>query len=268
MKWTEETFKTGKPIIALVHLQPLPGDPLYDARGGMDKVIRMAREDVEALQNGGVDGLLFSNEYSLPYLSEAPNETVAAMAYIIGALKPIIRLPYGNDCINDALASISLAAATGAVFTRGVYHGAWAEAHGVSFGRAGEAFRLRHNLGLDHFKLVYYLVPESSSDLGNRDPLDVIKPVDFLDQPDGYAVAGYVAGQKPDVKILQKCRSAFPNAVFFASTGVTIDNVGDYLPVSDGAFIGTSFKKDGRFRNQVDGERVRAFMEKVRSLRG
>lgn len=34
----------------------------------MDKVVEHAREDLHALQDGGVDGILFfSNEFSLPY---------------------------------------------------------------------------------------------------------------------------------------------------------------------------------------------------------
>ena len=55
--------------------------------------------------------------------------------------------------------------------------------------------------------------------------------------------------------------------MLFAATGVKIDNVQDYLAVVDGAFVGTSFKKEGKFRNQIDGERVKAFMDKVKELR-
>ena len=83
--WIEETFHTKKAVIGLVHMQPLPGDPYYDEKGGMEKVIEMARHDVRCLQEGGVDGLLFSNEFSTPYLSKVGPETVAAMAYVMGA---------------------------------------------------------------------------------------------------------------------------------------------------------------------------------------
>lgn len=123
--WIKETFKTDKAVIGLVHMQPLPGDPEYDEVGGMEKVIRMAKEDVIALQNGGADGLLFTNEFSLPYLNKVEPETVAAMAYVMGALKDVIKLPYGNDCISDEKATIALSSATGACFTRGVFHGSW-----------------------------------------------------------------------------------------------------------------------------------------------
>lgn len=267
MKWTEEIFGTDKAIIGLVHMQPLPGDPEYDAAGGMEKIIRMAKEDVIALQNGGVDGLLFSNEFSMPYLDKVEPETVAAMAYVMGALRDVITVPYGNDCIYDALASISLAAATGACFTRGVFHGAWATSDGIKSAEGGKAKRLRHSLGIDDFKMVYYFVPESSADLGGRDATSVMKPVYFLNDPDGFAITGIVAGQKPDADTMRQCREAFPEAVLFASTGVTVDNVDQYMEYMDGAFIGTSFKKDGKFRNQIDENRVKVFMDKVKALR-
>lgn len=265
--WIEETFKTKKAIIGLVHMQPLPGDPYYDKKGGMQKVIDMAREDVKALQAGGVDGLLFTNEFSTPYMAKVEFETVAAMAYVMGALRSEIILPYGNDCISDDMASIALASASGALFTRGVYHGTWATSSGFCDSNGGGAVRLKHNLGIDEFKLIHYLIPESAADLGGRDPISIMKPTYFLNKPDGIAVAGMVAGQKVDVSTLKTCRDAYPDAVLFAATGVKIDNVQDYLEVVDGAFVGTSFKKDGQFRNQIDEQRVKAFMDKVKELR-
>jgi len=56
-------FGVEKPIIALLHLDALPGDPGYC--GSMDTVLEHARQDLVALQNGGVDGILFANEFSL-----------------------------------------------------------------------------------------------------------------------------------------------------------------------------------------------------------
>lgn len=267
MKWTEEIFGTKKAVIGLVHLQPMPGDPQYDEEGGMEKVIRMGREDVEALQAGGVDGLLITNEFSLPYLGTYDSATLAAMAYVLGALKPYIKLPFGLDYISDNYASVALAKASGAVFTRGVFHGAWATPEGVDSARVGKLSRRIHDLRMDNFKLVYYLTPESGADLAGRDPLDVLRSIYFLNQPEGIAVAGYVAGQKPDVNVLKKCRSAYPDAVIFASTGVNVNNVNEYLEVADGAFVGTSFKKDGVFRNQIDQARVKEFMDKVKAFR-
>ena len=265
--WIEETFKTKKAVIGLVHMQPLPGDPGYDTEGGIDKVIRMAKEDVIALQEGGVDGLLFTNEFSLPYMSKVGYETVAAMSYVMGALKEITKVPYGNDCINDEMATIAMSSATGACFTRGVFHGTWSTNSGIAQGDGGSARRLCKALDIPDFKLVYYLMPESSGDLAGRDAVTLLKSTYFLDKPDAIAIAGVVAGQKPKVEDIKNCREKYPDATIFAATGVNKDNVDQYLPYVDAMFIGTSFKKDGVFRNQIDQSRVKEFMNKIKPLR-
>ena len=97
MLWTEKMFGVKKPIIAMLHIDPLPGDPLYKSGNDMDKVVEHAREDLHALQDGGVDGIIFSNEFSLPYQRNMDMVTPAAMAYVIGNLRSEIKVPYGVD---------------------------------------------------------------------------------------------------------------------------------------------------------------------------
>ena len=109
--WTEELFGVKKPIIALLHLDALPGDPGYC--GSMEQVLDHARADLTALQDGGVDGILFANEFSLPYQPVADIAVISAMAYIIGSLKPLLRVPFGVNVVKNPIATIDLAAATG-----------------------------------------------------------------------------------------------------------------------------------------------------------
>lgn len=86
MSWLKEVIGTEKAVIAMCHLRALPGDPGFDTRKGMNWVIDRAHDDLMALQNGGVDAVMFSNEFSLPYLTKVRPETTAAMARIIGQL--------------------------------------------------------------------------------------------------------------------------------------------------------------------------------------
>ena len=86
MSWLKEVVGREKAIISMLHLQAMPGDPGYNKEKGMKWIVEKAKEDLEALQEGGVDAIMFSNEYSLPYLTEVRRETVASMARII---KPI-----------------------------------------------------------------------------------------------------------------------------------------------------------------------------------
>ena len=67
MLWTEKMFGVKKPIIAMLHLDPLPGDPLYKSENDMDKVVEHAREDLHALQDGGVKEFILRNKIILNY---------------------------------------------------------------------------------------------------------------------------------------------------------------------------------------------------------
>ena len=84
----------------------------------MQKVVDLAMSEMTKLQEGGVDAIMFSNEFSLPYLTKVRPETTAAMARIIGELKSEIKVPYGVNVLWDPYASLDLAAATDAKFIR------------------------------------------------------------------------------------------------------------------------------------------------------
>ena len=64
MSFLTSMFKTEKPVIGMLHLRPLPGDPLYYPGGSVSQVVEAAKRDLEALQQGGVDGILITNELS------------------------------------------------------------------------------------------------------------------------------------------------------------------------------------------------------------
>ena len=110
--WIHDMFGADKPIIALLHLDALPGDPGFC--GDMDVVLDHAAHDLTALQDGGVDGILIANEFRLPYQPVADIAVISAMAYIIGKLKDRIRVPFGVNVVKNPIATIDLAAATGA----------------------------------------------------------------------------------------------------------------------------------------------------------
>ena len=172
MSFLTELFGTEKPIIGLVHIQPLPGDPFYKG-GGMDAVVRRARADLEALQNGGVDGVLFTNEFSMPYEKHVSSVTMAAMGMVIGALKSSIRVPFGAEAIFDGDATIALCAATEADFTRCLFTGVWAGDFGMVDRDIAVTLRLKNAYRLDNLKLFYFVTSEGDACVGGRKTADV-----------------------------------------------------------------------------------------------
>jgi membrane complex biogenesis BtpA family protein len=131
----------------MCHLWAMPGDPGYDRQKGMKAVVEAGRKDLLALQEGGVDAIMFSNEFSRPYLTQVDTVTVAAMARLIGELLPEIHIPFGVNVLWDAQASLDLAVAVGAKFIREVFTGAYASDFGLWTTNCGAVVRHQHAIG-------------------------------------------------------------------------------------------------------------------------
>lgn len=266
--WLSDVIHTEKAAIGVVHFKAFPSDPLYDPTAGMEGIVEAARRDLIALQNGGIDAVLFSNEFSFPYEPEPSMEVIAGMAYVIGALKKDIRVPYGANVISNTHASIALNAAIGGVLMRGTFAGAFSGNSGIINAHPGEYLRHRHQLGLDErLKMVHYVIPESASEIGGRDKHAIVNSELFGNLPDAIGICGANAGKKIDLEFMQEIRAQSPDTVLFATTGVNIDTIEEIYDVADAAFIATHFKKEGIFENEVDEARVRRFMDKLKAYR-
>ncbi len=251
----------------MCHLHAMPGDPKYDPHKGVDWLVEKGREDLRALQEGGVDGIMFSNEYSIPYVTKVDPLVYATMARIIGELKSEIKVPFGVNVLWDPMASIDLAVASGALFVREIFTGAYASDFGIWNTNCGEVIRHQYAVHGESIKLLFNIVPEAAVYLASRDHEEIARSTVFNTEPDALCVSGIVAGVETSVSVLKKVKEAVPGTVIFANTGVKIKNCEEQLSVADGAVVGTTFKKDGYIWNDVDKNRVKAFMDKAKRIR-
>lgn len=265
--WINELFGTNKPIIAMCHFKALPGDPGYDQSGGLEHVIDSARKDLIALQEGGADAVMFSNEFSLPYLLKVEPITLAAMARVITALMDNIDIPFGVNVLWDPAASIDLAVAVGASFVREIFSGVYASDFGLWNTNFGEVVRHQHRVGGQNVRLLFNIVPEAATYLAERDIASIAKSTVFNHRPDGLCVSGLTAGVPTDNSMLKAVKQAVSDTPVFANTGLRLENVEAQLTIADGGVVGTTFKQDGVFENPVDSLRVKAFMKKVKEFR-
>ena len=233
----------------------------------MEKIVDQARAEFLALQEGGVDAVMFSNEFSLPYLTKVEPVTTACMARVIGELKSEIKIPYGVNMLWDPYASLDLAAATDAVFIREIMSGVYASDYGLWNTDPGAIVRHQMRLGLKDVKLLWNIVPEAAKYLADRDIEQIAKTTVFNNKPDVLCVSGITAGAATDTDILARVKNVVPNTAVFANTGCKVNTIEKILAIADGAVVGTTFKKDGLFDNHVVLDRVKEFMDKVHSVR-
>jgi membrane complex biogenesis BtpA family protein len=268
--WIHDVFNVKKPIIGMVHLRPLPGSPFY-SQGAMSRIIETAVKEAEILEKAGVDGLQIENMWDHPYLKddEIGHETTAALAVCAYAVIRSINVPVGINChLNGSIQAIAAAVGSGAQWVR-IFElaNAYISNAGIVEASGPRALRFRHAIGGDHIKILAdVLVKHGShfitSDRGIKEQAHDIETF----KGDAVIVTGGATGEKPTLPDIQAVKSSVTIPVFVGS-GITTENVKDYIDVIDGAIVGSEFKEEGKWQNSVSFERTKAFMDKVKSIR-
>src|ERR671936_601799 len=259
-------FGVEMPLIAMCHLNGLPGRPRHDVAGGMDAVVEALARDVAVLQDAGVDGLLFCNENDLPYQTRVGVEVAAATAAAIGRLRPDIRLPFGVDLLWDPLAAVAVARATGAAFVREVFMGVFDSDMGLLAPDFGEFAGYRHMIGADDVAAFCNITPEFSRSVAGRSVAERARGAEYMGV-DALLISGQAAGVGADMDDLREAKAAVRRTPVLANTGVDHETVESILALVDGVIVGTSLKADGDTWNPVDPARAARMVELVAAAR-
>ncbi|MBA8820135.1 SgcQ protein [Ochrobactrum sp. P6BS-III] len=262
-----DLFPTKKPIIAMVHLNPMPGAPLYDAEAGIEGIVEAARRDLTALQDADVDAVMFGNENDRPYELAVDVASTATMAYVIGRLRGEIAKPFGVNVLWDPKSSVALATATGASFMREILTGTYASDMGPWTPNAGETMRYRNRLGRSDLVMLDNVSAEFADSMDRRPLPDRARSAVFSSIPDAVLVSGTITGEAANVSDLEAVKRVLPNTAVLANTGVRHATVTDILKIADGCIVGSSLKVDGNTWNAVDPERAKEFMNIVKKAR-
>ncbi|SOC14981.1 BtpA/SgcQ family protein [Rhodobacter maris] len=260
-------FPGIKPVIAMVHLNPMPGTPLYDADAGIEGIVQGALKDLDALQAADVDAVMFGNENDRPYELKVNVATTAAMAFVVGRLREKIRKPFGVNVLWDPDATVALAAATGASFVREIFTGTYASDMGPWTPDAGRALREARRLDRKDLVILNNVSAEFAHSLDARPLPDRARSAVFSSIPDAVLVSGAITGEAAKMNDLEAVKKVLPDTPVLANTGVKHATVAEVLKIADGCIVGSSLKVDGHTWNAVDPARAREFMEIVKKTR-
>lgn len=261
MFWTEKIFNTQKPIIGMCHLQALPNDPLFDVTKGINFIIEKALQDVEILQNEGINGILFSNEFSYPYSQNVAQVAVATMARILGELKKHINIPYGVDCMYDAFSTIDLAIATDADFYRVTLN--QATLYDFEFGLTQLGSLIRY-ITLNGLKAKNIINIDSSVNLSisNKNVSNLINTITTQAFPDSLSISAQTID-----KLLcfdnDQFAEIFEHVILICDGACNTDNITKILNHTNGVVVGTAFKENQQRSNPISLINVRKFIKTV-----
>ena len=260
----KKLFKVSKPIIGMIHVDALPGTPNF--KGDINKIISSAIDEAKTYLDAGINSIAIENMHDIPYLNKNVGpEIISMMSIIAYEVKNKTSLPIGIQILaganKEALASaksagIDFIRAEGFVF-------AHVADEGIMNSDAGELLRYRKIIDAENILVFTDIKKKHSSHSLTADVTieETAKAAEFF-LSDGLILTGTSTGKEADLNEIKAVKKVSKLPVIIGS-GITEKNVENYLPFCDAMIVGSHFKKNGNWKNMVDGKRVKSFMKKV-----
>jgi uncharacterized protein len=247
-------------LIGMVHLPALPGSAA--ASQPLDMICRRAVDEANLLEKAGFDAVIVENFGDAPFAAtDAPKETIAAMAIVVRDIVRTVRCPVGVNLLrNDAFGALAIAAATGAAFIRvNVLSGVYATDQGVITGRAADLLA-RRRLVAPHVRIAADVHVKHASPLSQPDIALAAEETAYRAGADALIVSGTGTGVPTDLSSAERVKRAVPDRPLWIGSGATAETISDTLRIADGAIVGTCLKRGGKTTNPIDPKRVSAFI--------
>jgi uncharacterized protein len=266
----KDIFQTDRAVIGMIHLKPLPGAPHFNG-GNLDSAYDFAMNDVQAFEEGKVDGLMIENAWDLPFSKpeDIGMETVAGLTALTERIKRETNLPIGiNTLANAAIPSLAVAKAVDLPFVRvNQWVNAYVANEGIVEGASAKALRYRSYIKGDNIKIFadVHVKHGSHSIVADRSLQDQTHDAVFFDA-DVLIATGSRTGNETEIEEIEGIKNHTDLPVIVGS-GMHAGNAEKILSLANGCIVGSALKKDGLWWNPVDVERVKSFMDAVFKVR-
>lgn len=259
-----KVLNLNKPIIAMIHVDALPGTPKYS--GDIKSIINKANLEAGLYKDAGIDVLMIENMHDVPYLNRTAGPEITAIMSILLYEVKNIGLPSGIQILAGAnKQALGAALAAGADFIRAegfVY--AHVADEGFFNSDAGEILRYRKQIGAENVLIFTDIKKKHSSHsiTEDTDIADTAKAAEFF-LSDGVIITGSATGKEPSLEEIRMVKKSIEIPVL-AGSGVTLNNVQEYMKHCDALIIGSYFKTEGKWQNPVNIKRVNDFVKKIK----
>ncbi|WP_320020113.1 BtpA/SgcQ family protein [Labilibaculum manganireducens] len=261
-------MKLNKSIIGMVHIQALPGTPKN--KYSLAKICELAVKEARQYETAGLDAVMIENMHDVPYLKGSVGpEITAAMAVVAKAVRDAVKLPLGIQILAGAnKEALAVAKAANFQFIRaeGFVFGHLAD-EGYIDSCAGELMRYRKAIGAENVFVFTDIKKKHSSHAITAD-VDIAETAEAAEffLSDGVIITGSSTGKTVYLHELKSLKDKIHIPVLIGS-GITAENLSEYWDYASAFIVGSHFKEDGYWENEISDERLKMFMQIVKKLR-
>ncbi len=253
----------------MIHVEALPATP--NSRKSVPEITEKALMETRVYLEHGVDGIGIENMHDVPYLKgEVGAEITAALAIIAKAVKEESRLPVGIQILAGAnIEAMAVAHAADLDFIRAE---SFVFAHiadeGLIESSAAKLLRYRKAIGAEKVQVWADIKKKHSSHAITWDISlgEMAETVEFM-LGSAVIITGSATGHAPKIEDVKEAKAHCRLPVVLGS-GIDADNIKDFFDYADAFIIGSYFKFEGHWANDIDPQRVERLMRTVAGLRG
>ncbi len=253
-------FGGSKALIAMIHVRALPGTPRYE--GNFNHVLQKATEEAKRYADAGLQAVMIENMHDRPYVKYSPGpEITAALAVIGHEIKQKTGLITGIQILaaaNKQALAVALAAGLDFIRAEGFVFGHLAD-EGYIEANAGNLLRYRKQIQAEHIAVFTDIKKKHSAHAISADT-DITQhalAAEFF-LSDGLIITGTETGKAPRIDEIKAVNNHTRLPVLLGS-GINLDNIGNFFSLADGFIVGSDFKINGRWYNELDPEKLNAW---------
>ncbi|XP_062130175.1 uncharacterized protein F13E9.13, mitochondrial-like isoform X1 [Drosophila sulfurigaster albostrigata] len=257
-------------VIAMLHIEALPGTPRY--AGNWKQIIQKAVYEAQLYLKHRVDAMIIENMHDKPYVlnRHLDIEVVACMTRLGQAVREVLpkEMPLGIQvlaCGNEQALAVAKASQLQFVRAEGYVFGQVADV-GYMDACAGKLLRYRKQIDAEDVLIFTDLKYHSHAVTADVSLKDTALAADFFDT-DGIVLTNSTTGHPVDHKDVQDVVSGELKVPLLLGSGITLDNITHYYHDVQAVIVGSHFKFDGDWRNEISNYQVETFMHKIWSLR-
>ena len=260
--------KSNTILIGAIHFPPLLGYPEFP---GFKIAEKNALFDLKIFERGGMDAIIFENNYDLPHTTIVRPEIATAMTYLGEKIARTASVPVGVDVLwNDFRCDLAIATTLGLGFIRvPVFVDTVQTDYGIIKGEADNVIAARKELSAENVAILADIHVKHSKLLSKYSLVESARRA-IKKGADALIVTGRWTGDAPDFHELKNLRKAVGDFPIFTGSGADEKNIKEILHFANGVIVSTSLKSGANrkgehnvkeYAQRIDPVKTRIFVE-------
>jgi membrane complex biogenesis BtpA family protein len=237
-------------VIGAIHLPPLLG---YKNFPGFDVALKNALTDLEAFESGGVDGIIFENNYDIPHKICVDASVVSSMTFLGEKLRKATCLPLGISVLwNDYRTALSIAKILDLQFIRvPVFVDTVKTNYGIVKGQAKKIIEFKKIINDNKIALLTDIHVKHAELLSKYDLVTSAR-LAIKNKSDAIIITGQWTGNAPSVSEVENLRKKIAAFPILIGSGIDSNNAKTLFQYANGAIVSTSLKTGINISDEVN----------------